>query len=487
MALRASYTEIMPDTLRPNLNASSWPMPWLLTTGLCSNYGGYEKAWSSYTRDDRSKFSFISLLAKLIYFKDMYYVVYKVKVNIGAAEIKALAWAQLGPKWVQYSHGYDLHVDDCTIHNKDWVEIIPTRSPDVNAIADRFYKPNPKAPNERIFKTGEFLVYFCIPWSIYSAFLDYDTQRQSQEIDNANRRTDSRQTHSLSGDIPQAHFSSGGCLNPASFSARPLPDQDDGKENNVLNNFSQSTGTQKSSIKLDDTSHVAFKTSVPPLSKDALAKALSQQTIPSRQEMGSLMIFTTISVQASIAQQRNWFDLLSSSGKFESFLESPPRDAVPHLNLTPKAQKRGWFQKASFGRSSVPLFETGSTEICAKQTFYEQKDNKTGAIHVCPFPNSLESILITCASTLRILHRGREDLAMEVKCNIWAACLLDDVYAGIDTFMAEEKTPPPTQIPRMRFVRVAFATEGKQAQVTNGEKTRPCSLFLVEESIEETQ
>lgn len=53
--------------------------------------------------------------------------------------------------------------------------------------------------------------------------------------------------------------------------------------------------------------------------------------------------------------------------------------------------------------------------------------------------------------------------------------------------MAEEKTPPPTQIPRMRFVRVAFATEGKQAQVTNGEKTRPCSLFLVEESIEESR
>jgi hypothetical protein len=39
---------------------------------------------------------------------------------------------------------------------------------------------------------------------------------------------------------------------------------------------------------------VAFKTSVPPLSKDALAKALSQQTIPSRQEMGSLSMFLRI-------------------------------------------------------------------------------------------------------------------------------------------------------------------------------------------------
>jgi hypothetical protein len=53
--------------------------------------------------------------------------------------------------------------------------------------------------------------------------------------------------------------------------------------------------------------------------------------------------------------------------------------------------------------------------------------------------------------------------------------------------MAEEKSPPPTQIPRMRFVRVVFATEGKQAQVMNREKTRPRSLFLVEESIEESR
>ncbi|KAJ7347698.1 hypothetical protein DFH08DRAFT_1080034 [Mycena albidolilacea] len=291
---------------------------------------------------------------------DMYYVVDKVKVNIGTAEIKALAWAQLGPKWVQYSHGYDLCID-CTIHNKDWMEIIPTRSPDVNAIADRFYKPNPKAPNEPIFKTGKFLVYLCIPWSIYSAFLDYDTERQSQEIDNPNCRTECVDpaddaefipaVSRTSIPTPKAHFTSGGCLNPASFSARPSHDQDDGKENNVLEIFSKSTGTQKSTFKLDYTSDTTFKTSVPPLSKDALAKALSQQTIPSRQEMGSLMNFTTISVQASIAKQRNLFDLLSSSGKFESFLESPPRDVVLHLNLAPKAQKRGGFKKASFGRS----------------------------------------------------------------------------------------------------------------------------------------
>jgi hypothetical protein len=116
--------------------------------------------------------------------KDMYYVVDKVKASIGAGEIKIMAWDILGPKWAAHTDGYDLNVDDCTIHNKDWVEIVANRSPDVNAIADRFYKPNPKSPNEPIFKTGKFLVNFCIPWAIYSAFLDHDAERQAQSYDN---------------------------------------------------------------------------------------------------------------------------------------------------------------------------------------------------------------------------------------------------------------------------------------------------------------
>jgi hypothetical protein len=116
----------------------------------------------------------------------MYHVVDKVKASIGAGEIKIMAWNILGPKWAAHTDGYDLNVDDCTIHNKDWVEIVAIRSPDVNAIADRFYKPNPKSPNEPIFKTAKFLVNFCIPWAIYSAFLDRDTeqQEQSQSYDN---------------------------------------------------------------------------------------------------------------------------------------------------------------------------------------------------------------------------------------------------------------------------------------------------------------
>jgi hypothetical protein len=52
------------------------------------------------------------------------YVVAKVKVSIGAGGIGIVAWHILGPKWAAHTDGYDLNVDDCTIHNKEWVETL---------------------------------------------------------------------------------------------------------------------------------------------------------------------------------------------------------------------------------------------------------------------------------------------------------------------------------------------------------------------------
>jgi hypothetical protein len=114
----------------------------------------------------------------------MWHVHDKIKVAIGAGEIKELAWDSLWPKWVAHTGGYELDITQCTIHNKDWIEIVPIRTPDVNAIADRFYKPNTKAPNQPIFKTGKYLVYLCIPWDIYSSWLAYDTEKQAAQYDN---------------------------------------------------------------------------------------------------------------------------------------------------------------------------------------------------------------------------------------------------------------------------------------------------------------
>ncbi|KAF8215520.1 hypothetical protein K438DRAFT_2104673 [Mycena galopus ATCC 62051] len=413
---------------------------------------------------------------------DMYRVVDKVRVSVGAGEIKVMAWDNLGPRWAQHTGNYPLNIDDCTIHNKDWVEIIAIRNPDTNAIADRFYKPNPKSPSQPTFKTAKFRVDLCIPYAIYSAFLEHDAERKAQSATQTsdptrgNAHPKSRQTPQSRGsssrplpsavsrcsNVEQSTASDSVVLNPASFASEPLFQPVDEEKENVLsfNAYDELESTSTRNFKDVQSSESAAKISVPALSKKAFVKALTQQTTPSRKEMGPL---------TSLAKPRTLEDLLSSSGTFDSFLMDPPMDVVLHLDLSPKAQKRGAFKMATFGRSSKPMFRTMSREICGKRTFYEEKDkSNTDIVHYLPCPFGTQTA----------------DLAVEIKCNIWAASLLEDVYAGIDHFIANSPAKPPADLPRMRFVRVAFATEGKQAN--GGDQSRPRSIFLVEENIEES-
>jgi hypothetical protein len=88
----------------------------------------------------------------------------------------------------------------------------------------------------------------------------------------------------------------------------------------------------------------------------------------------------------------------------------PPIDVVLHLDLTPKAQKRGGFKMAAFGRSSTRIFGLhAGTEICAKRTYYEQKDIESGTVHVRLFVISPQPILKNC-STFLIRGRGRRKI-----------------------------------------------------------------------------
>ncbi|KAJ7821586.1 hypothetical protein B0H13DRAFT_2377232 [Mycena leptocephala] len=383
---------------------------------------------------------------------DMYHVVDKVKASIGAGEIKIMAWNILGPKWAAHTDGYDLNVDDCTIHNKDWVEIVAIRSPDVNAIADRFYKPNPSlrtSPFSRRQKQQE-------------QSQSYDNTENSRSIESEDE--DSSRGHPFQ--VATAHANFLGALPtgvPANLQApvncvhnhrsnpylnlvpqAELPvisyDPDDAEkdsEKDMLRSDDEVTvPALRSESDLDHLAHSATPFSIPVFPKEALFKALSQQTMPSRKEINSLMNFSAIS--------------------------TPPMDVILHLDLTHKAQKRGGFKMTAFGRSSKPMFATGSTEICGKRSYYEQKNVETGTTECIPYPSP----------------RQAQDLMVELKCNVWSASLLEDVYAGIDRFNALSTTNPPVEILRMRFVRVAFATEGKSSER---------SVFLVEEQIEESR
>ncbi|KAK7021270.1 hypothetical protein R3P38DRAFT_2781399 [Favolaschia claudopus] len=369
---------------------------------------------------------------------DMFCVVDKVKASVGASDILTLAWMHLSPKWIEHTNNYPLSITKCSIFTKDWVEITP-RNPDVNVIAKRFYKPNTKSPNQPHFKTGKMLINLCIPSNTYQAWEEYDTQQQIDQFSNADSERKSVesedesvaivsrttiQTRSRAGKPPSRSATksqplflgastASGSGSPANSALRPASFSDSkqsGKENSA---FRHENGLTRSHL----------------------------ETPPSRLEMGGLTKLTTISVQASVVKQRTLSELLFDSANFESFLESPPMNIVLFLNLTPGAQKRSGFKLASFGRASKPLFARDlRTDICAKRTFYTEQD-EGGIVHHIPNPSS----------------RQAADLAVKVRCIACAGISFIATRNAVDTQL-------PVEIPRMRFVQVVFATEGKTGE-----------------------
>ncbi|KAK7037142.1 hypothetical protein R3P38DRAFT_3183257 [Favolaschia claudopus] len=124
---------------------------------------------------------------------DMFCVVDKIKANVGALDILNLAWTRLSPKWFTHTNNFPLSSTDCQLFTKDWVEIVP-RTPDVNVIADRFYKPNAKSPHQPHFKTAKMLINLCIPFDIYQRWEEYDAQQQIDQF--SDKDSDSKSVES---------------------------------------------------------------------------------------------------------------------------------------------------------------------------------------------------------------------------------------------------------------------------------------------------
>lgn len=72
-----------------------------------------------------------------------------IPVSCGAADLKLIVYHGLLPQTITWLRGYDISKIHFTLRKKHWLEIAPPRSgPDVNAIADEFFKIKPgKAAN----------------------------------------------------------------------------------------------------------------------------------------------------------------------------------------------------------------------------------------------------------------------------------------------------------------------------------------------------
>lgn len=145
-----------------------------------------------------------------------------------------------------------------------------------------------------------------------------------------------------------------------------------------------------------------------------------------------------------------------------------PLSTTLRLDLSPSKVVKGGFKVAAFGTSTTRLFESNTSDVCAKRTYHsvEHVVQQNGSF----VPKSND-----------ILYEGRkqfQNLTMEISCIVWAQALLDLVYEFISH---EDSCPPPFNIPKFRFVELALAMEGSP----DGTKKQNGAIFLVEEVIAE--
>ena len=131
------------------------------------------------------------------------------------------------------------------------------------------------------------------------------------------------------------------------------------------------------------------------------------------------------------------------------------------LNRDPKKRPKGATKMAFFGTANVDIFRNGEGgKICAKQTYYILQGDGPRA--------KQRMIAHDRATQLR-------NLSTETSCLVWASSLLSLVYAFIEKQLKRAGSPPPFDIPQLRFIKAALAIEQNDKNDNNA--------FFLEEHI----
>ena len=60
------------------------------------------------------------------------------------SNLKHILYHALLPQFLHWSKGFPLSIEECELHDKNWVQLIP-RQPDIDAIAEQFSEAKPKS------------------------------------------------------------------------------------------------------------------------------------------------------------------------------------------------------------------------------------------------------------------------------------------------------------------------------------------------------
>ncbi|KAF5366064.1 hypothetical protein D9757_012396 [Collybiopsis confluens] len=363
-----------------------------------------------------------------------------IPVHIGAKALKLTVFHMLMPKFVKWSRGYPLEINDCELRDGAPSTKFPelhSRHPtlDRDAIADsRFFKKSGKS---------QVLVF-----------------------NQANARKATRIALFLSEEV--AHKIEAHCEQYEAMAERsrlsPL--------NAVV---PQSMSTQEAAslignkrkmpppFKFSPKKHSTQRHTISMTAPDLEINQKSSLAVPSNQS--SLLLADSVhlreALQSQAAPAKNELRQLYACNLADAIATPNAAQALTHVSvMTISYSTKGVMSYGSFKRSypssrtdDPRLFPSGSINICIKQAFFKQPGG-SGSVHVYSG-----------------VTQGKH-LTVELNCLRWGTSLLKEVY----TFMSSTNAGQPAfEVPELRFVNAALAIAQNDTSDT----------FLVEELIDD--
>ncbi|KAI0741877.1 hypothetical protein C8Q80DRAFT_1274231 [Daedaleopsis nitida] len=395
-----------------------------------------------------------------------------VLVHIGAEPLKWTVFNILHHRFKKYTNQrMSLELDSCRIRNKQWVDIIPLRSPDRDAISAHFFTEMPvkgksrssghfkplKVFNDKIAKQGiEILLE--IPYSDYERALRYwDGQVDEDEIEEQQKQ------------------------HRASAAGSSKVTTGTGTRHSVVNLDNTPTRDLELSRKGKSSIHTGLD-SVPPatITCDDIEQALRRQQPPSKPAVVAFLNSVDIDMLITTCPKLPFATLVHNANNGLLWTSGVPRKRYT-LTYTPSTKPMQGACKIAFFAVSQPGLEGfGSGGLVIKQAFRHESDSATNQEpNDKSEPSEVDEIEEGQCSTqaspeFSLLESGQQvqSLSQEIVCIQWASALMALVYKFID-----KAGRPPFPVPELRFVRSALALE---ADVTGPFRR----VFMVEERID---
>ena len=86
-------------------------------------------------------------------------------------DLKALCFKAILPGWNAHTDNWPLDFDSVTLRDDKWA-VITSNSPDVDAIAHKFYVAPKKGSTAPQFRSKKIVTHIHVPNKIYDAFLE---------------------------------------------------------------------------------------------------------------------------------------------------------------------------------------------------------------------------------------------------------------------------------------------------------------------------